>query len=197
MRARCLPSFLACLSLSVLWSNPVRACGALDLHVDTSFGRPPVFTTTPGVAFPHTRTTALPSELYRAGDVTGSDSLTRTLLAVKGPGAGQVTLHVPGACATRAPTFADTGVALRDLHVDATRGSASGDGSLATPFDTIQRAAPSARPGDRIVVHAGNYPGSSYVVNLTGTAANPCGSRARPVSRDPCWAQPRCRRRFT
>ncbi|GIG20622.1 hypothetical protein Cch01nite_13460 [Cellulomonas chitinilytica] len=42
------------------------------------------------------------------------------------------------------------------LHV-ATTGSDSADGSAGTPFRTISKAAAVARPGDRVVVHAGEY----------------------------------------
>src|SRR3954447_2831474 len=42
------------------------------------------------------------------------------------------------------------------LHV-ATAGSDTADGSEATPFRTIGRAAAIAQPGDTVLVHAGEY----------------------------------------
>src|SRR4051794_7793589 len=44
----------------------------------------------------------------------------------------------------------------RELHV-ATTGSDSADGTQAGPFRTISRASESARPGDAVIVHAGEY----------------------------------------
>ena len=43
-----------------------------------------------------------------------------------------------------------------EFHV-ATTGSDQADGSEASPFQTINRAAAVARPGDTVVVHGGEY----------------------------------------
>jgi hypothetical protein len=48
----------------------------------------------------------------------------------------------------------------RTLHV-AMNGSASGDGSAGSPYDTIQRAASNATPGTRVLVASGTYPSVS------------------------------------
>jgi hypothetical protein len=65
------------------------------------------------------------------------------------------------------------------LHV-ATTGSDDADGSAATPYRTINRAAAIARPGDTVVVHAGEYRewvtpargGASDARRITYTAAD-------------------------
>lgn len=171
------------LAVFVLSPATAIACSSIDLHVAAGMTMPPSFSTTSGIAFPHVRTTLTPDEVYRAGDVMGGDGLT--LFAVKGPGAGEVTLTVsPAAGCPPLVTFADGATFLRDLHV-ATTGSPGGDGSPTNPFDTIQRAANVATPGDRIVVHAGNYPGSNYITNLQGTAAQPIMITGAPSEPQP------------
>src|SRR5215469_8853802 len=45
---------------------------------------------------------------------------------------------------------------MTTLHV-ATEGTDSADGSAGRPFRTINRAAELARPGDSVLVHAGEY----------------------------------------
>src|SRR3954451_16717408 len=45
---------------------------------------------------------------------------------------------------------------MTELHV-ATTGSDTADGSEASPFRTIHRAAAVAQPGDTVVVHGGEY----------------------------------------
>jgi CARDB/Right handed beta helix region len=59
---------------------------------------------------------------------------------------------------------------LRTLHV-ATSGNDSADGSSATPWRTLQRAANAARAGDLIVVRPGRYAG--FNLTTSGTATNP------------------------
>src|SRR4029453_16062939 len=44
----------------------------------------------------------------------------------------------------------------KELHV-AVSGSEDGDGSIHRPFRTIDHAAHLARPGDTVIVHAGEY----------------------------------------
>jgi parallel beta-helix repeat protein len=55
-------------------------------------------------------------------------------------------------------------------HV-ATTGSDTADGSTATPWKTIQRAANAVGPGDTVVIHAGTYTG--FLVDASGTQAAP------------------------
>ena len=54
-----------------------------------------------------------------------------------------------------APGGADA-APLRTLHV-ATTGNDSADGSLATPWRTLQRAANLVRAGDQVIVRPGHY----------------------------------------
>lgn len=64
----------------------------------------------------------------------------------------------------------DAGVTYsRTVHV-ATNGSTNGNGSPEAPFDSIRAALPHAKPGTRILVHAGSYAGA---VSLTGLAGEP------------------------
>ena len=70
-----------------------------------------------------------------------------------GPDGGVVV--VPAECAL--PQAFDEGVSYaHTLHVS-TSGSASGDGSAGSPFDTIDRALSAASPGTRILVAGGTY----------------------------------------
>ena len=74
----------------------------------------------------------------------------------------------------------------RVLHVDDAGNDTTGDGSVGNPFATIGRAALEATPGTAIRVHAGTYPGGTYLANLRGTAAAPiwiggAPNEARPV----------------
>jgi hypothetical protein len=66
---------------------------------------------------------------------------------------------------------------LRTLHVAPT-GNDSADGSPATPWRTLQRAADAARAGDLIVVRRGNYAG--FNLTASGTAAAPIVFSAEP-----------------
>jgi hypothetical protein len=72
---------------------------------------------------------------------------------------------------------AATGAPLRTFHV-ATTGNDSADGSAATPWLTLQRAAGSARAGDLIVVHPGSYAG--FDLRTSGTQAAPIVFSAEP-----------------
>ncbi len=66
---------------------------------------------------------------------------------------------------------------LRTLHV-ATTGNDGADGSAATPWRTMQRAANAARAGDLIVVRPGRYAG--FNLTTSGTATNPIVFSAEP-----------------
>ena len=59
---------------------------------------------------------------------------------------------------------------LRTLYVT-TAGSDSADGSLTTPWRTLQHAANAVRAGDQVIVRAGHYTG--FNLTTSGTAANP------------------------
>jgi hypothetical protein len=66
---------------------------------------------------------------------------------------------------------------LRTLYV-ATTGNDSADGSSATPWLTLQRAANAARAGDLIVVRPGHYAG--FNLTTSGTTAAPIVFSAEP-----------------
>lgn len=65
----------------------------------------------------------------------------------------------------------------RDLHI-AKSGDDGGDGSLANPWLTLQHAVNQARPGDKILVHAGEYAGCR--IERPGTADLPITLQAAP-----------------
>lgn len=71
------------------------------------------------------------------------------------------------------PSFEDGLAPRRELHVSQRGDDAGGDGSIARPFGSLERAARSAEPGTAIRLHAGSYPGGSYLEGLRGTAAAP------------------------
>ena len=75
-----------------------------------------------------------------------------------------------------APGGADA-APLRTLHV-ATTGNDSADGSLATPWRTLQRAANLVRAGDQVIVRPGHYAG--FNLTTSGTATNPIVFSADP-----------------
>jgi hypothetical protein len=67
------------------------------------------------------------------------------------------------------PTYA----CARELHVSVT-GSDTNDGTAATPFRTISKVTPMAKPGDCVQVHAGTYAEASTIgFSSDGTAAAP------------------------
>ncbi len=59
------------------------------------------------------------------------------------------------------------------IHVDENGSDATGDGSIAAPYRTIERAAQDAAPGDQILLAPGTYEADQYVAGLTGTATDP------------------------
>lgn len=77
----------------------------------------------------------------------------------------------PGACGD-IPTFADGLSPGAEVHVSPS-GNDANDGSLQSPVQTIEKAAQLAAPGTAILLHAGTYPGGSYIDDLAGTAAAP------------------------
>jgi hypothetical protein len=60
-----------------------------------------------------------------------------------------------------------------EIHVATTGSNNTGDGSVAFPYATIQRAAQDAVPGTAIRVHSGTYSGGIYLSDLTGTETAP------------------------
>lgn len=88
-------------------------------------------------------------------------------------------------CGTVA-TFADARTPGQIRHVSVTGNDRAGSGSATRPFRTITRAARSISPGTAIYLHAGTYPGGTFLPPLRGTAAQPIWimgdpSEARPV----------------
>jgi hypothetical protein len=70
------------------------------------------------------------------------------------------------------PVAFDVGLTYaRELHVSA--GASGGDGSVGSPFGSLEDAARAATPGTRIVLAAGTHHGSWYVEGLAGTATQP------------------------
>lgn len=83
-------------------------------------------------------------------------------------------------------TFADGKAPAQIRHVSTTGSDTGGDGSATRPFATIARSAQNISPGTAIYVHAGTYPGGTYLTALRGTAAQPiwivgAPGEARPV----------------
>lgn len=61
------------------------------------------------------------------------------------------------------PTWADTATFARELHVRASGGD----------FTTVDAALRAAKPGDKVVIHAGTYAPGAYADKLQGTATQP------------------------
>ncbi|MFZ5786490.1 MAG: hypothetical protein ACOY3Y_08605 [Acidobacteriota bacterium] len=59
------------------------------------------------------------------------------------------------------------------LHVATSGSDGAGDGSAGKPFATIVKAAAGAQPGTAIRIHAGSYPGGTYLSGLAGNASAP------------------------
>lgn len=113
-------------------------------------------------------------------DSGGADSGT---LADAGPGNDAAVQ--PGACGDIV-TFEDGLTPTAELHVAQSGSDSSGDGSVGSPFATIEHAAGLANPGTSVVVHAGTYAGGDYIADLAGSAGAPiwiggAAGEARPV----------------
>src|SRR4051794_28349486 len=65
------------------------------------------------------------------------------------------------------------------LHVDARKGTDTGDGTASKPWKTIGRALRSLKPGDTLYLHAGVY-FDTPVLQLSGTPASPITIRSAP-----------------
>lgn len=59
------------------------------------------------------------------------------------------------------------------IHVATWGNNTTGDGSPASPYATIGRAAQDAAPGSAISVHSGTYAGGVYLSDVTGSADAP------------------------
>ncbi len=70
-------------------------------------------------------------------------------------------------------TFETGKVPIQEIHVAESGNNSTGDGSLGTPYASIGRAVQDALPGTAIRVHAGTYPGGTYISSLSGTETNP------------------------
>ena len=84
------------------------------------------------------------------------------------------------------PTFETGKQPLFEIHVAVDGQDDTGDGSIANPYASIERAAQDAVPGAAIRLHAGTYAGGTYLEDLVGTEAAPiwiggAPGEARPV----------------
>lgn len=70
-------------------------------------------------------------------------------------------------------TFEGDLVPSREVHVATGGDDVSGDGSAASPFATIERAASEATPGTAIRVHAGTYAGGQFLDGVAGLPGAP------------------------
>lgn len=83
-------------------------------------------------------------------------------------------------------TFETGRTPTAEVHVSRTGDDTEGDGTSGNPFASIRRAAQSVGPGMAIVVHAGTYPGGTFLSDLAGAASAPiwiggAEGEARPV----------------
>ena len=86
-------------------------------------------------------------------------------------------LVVPIVCAGFALFFAQQIAASAEFYVDPT-GSNGTVGSAALPWQTLQHAANQVGPGDRVIVHPGNYVG--FHLTTSGTSGSPIEFLAQP-----------------
>lgn len=70
-------------------------------------------------------------------------------------------------------TFEQGRTPTRTIHVAVDGSNTTGDGSAASPYATIGFAAARATPGTAVVIHAGTYPGGTFLTDLAGTAEAP------------------------
>lgn len=116
----------------------------------------------------------------QGGAGTGGEGASTSSAGGGGAGGG------PSGSCFDYPSFETGKVPTTQRHVATTGSDTTGDGSLAAPFRSIQAAVINAQPGTAIVVHAGTYPGGSYVSNLAGTEDAPiwiggAPGEARPI----------------
>jgi hypothetical protein len=99
-------------------------------------------------------------------------------------GTGGAAGGATGACEAIA-TFADGRTPAREVFV-AMNGSAAGDGSPASPVDTVERGIALATPGTAVRIRPGTYAGGAFVNGLAGSATAPIWiggvpGQARPI----------------
>ncbi len=70
-------------------------------------------------------------------------------------------------------TFADGKQPTREIFVSPTGSNTTGDGSQATPYQTISRAVQGVQPGDAIRLLPGTHAAGTFISNLAGTANAP------------------------
>lgn len=100
-----------------------------------------------------------------------------------------ITSHAPAAAYCDAiPTFADGKSPLRTLFVSPEGSDPSGDGSEQSPFQTIERAAQDAQPGDAIRLLPGTHAPGGFIGNLAGTADLPIWLGGAPGAERPVIA---------
>ncbi|MBI3201265.1 MAG: DUF1565 domain-containing protein, partial [Myxococcales bacterium] len=87
-------------------------------------------------------------------------------------GASGGTGGAPGVCGD-VKTFADGLTPSKEVHVATTGNDATGDGSAGKPFKTLGKAAQGVAAGTAIRIHAGTYPGGTFLSNLSGSATAP------------------------
>ncbi len=101
---------------------------------------------------------------------------------------------LPPAPQTATVTTFETGKnPSREIHVALTGNDSTGDGTAAHPYRTLSHAASQATPGTAIRIHSGTYTSSSYLNDLTGTAAAPIwiggiSGETRPIISGPSEA---------
>lgn len=83
------------------------------------------------------------------------------------------------------PTFADGRVPTRVRHVATTGSDATGDGSKAQPFATIEGAAEGLLPGDAIRLAPGSYEGGQYLSEVRGRPDAPIWVGGEPGADKP------------
>ena len=86
--------------------------------------------------------------------------------------------------ASAAPPFSDGLTPTSLLYVATNGNDSTGNGSLEQPFRTLARAAENVTPGVAITLQPGQYPGNTYLANLTGASNAPIWIRgAQPTNR--------------
>lgn len=88
----------------------------------------------------------------------------------------------------RIETFADGKKPLRERFVSPSGNNNTGQGTVASPFQTISRALQDVRPGDAIRLLPGDYPAGTMLRNLAGTSNAPLwlggvAGQPRPIIR--------------
>jgi len=71
------------------------------------------------------------------------------------------------------PAFGRGLAPASEIHVATSGSDATGDGTLANPYASLGRAAQDATPGSAIRIHAGTYPGGTFLSDLAGTESAP------------------------